>query len=77
MLRPSVTSKTAHFLLSCEHQGLSIRGHCAQNITNMEPVMPTRGGGSRYKLLGPGSTEGDSTVLHVFLFFSVLPLFVY
>jgi len=60
-----------------------------------QPVVPTRRGGSRYKLLRPGGAEGDPNVgsrykllrpggaegdpnvLHIFLFFSVLPLFVY
>jgi hypothetical protein len=54
-----------------------MRGHCAQDIMKTQPVVPTRRGGSRYKLLRPGGAEGDPNVLHIFLFFSVLPLFVY
>jgi len=42
-------------------------------------AVPTRQGSSRYKLPGPGGPEGGTTldyVTYVFLYFSVLSLFI-
>jgi hypothetical protein len=60
------------FLLPCKPLGLSIRGHCGQDITNTQPVMPTSWGeeaGTNY--WGPVVRKGTKLCCISFVFLGI------